>query len=94
MDMKKLNKLFLALVIIMVTATAKAQDVSPVSFLRMNPYQLNTDVATDLPYTCYFSVGIGNFGAHFEHPRFRFRDLFNFNSDNSPWSARRCASTS
>lgn len=84
--MKRINNLILALAMIMAAATAKAQDVSPVSFLRMNPYQLNTDVATDLPYYCYFSVGIGNFGAHFEHPRFRFRDLFNFNSDGSPWS--------
>lgn len=84
--MKKSNQLFLTLALIMAVTTAKAQDVSPVAFLRMNPYQLNTDVATDLPYNSYFSVGIGNFGMHFEHPRFRYRDLFNFDSNGKPLS--------
>jgi hypothetical protein len=82
--MKKLNRLFLALALVMAVATSKAQEVSPVAFLRMNPYQTNTNVATDLPYYCYFSVGVGNFGASIHYPRFRFRDLFNYNSDDSP----------
>jgi hypothetical protein len=80
--MKELNRLFLVLAIIMAVATAKAQDVSPVAFLRMNPYQTNTNVATDLPYTCYFSVGMGNFGANVQYPRFRLRDLFNFSFED------------
>lgn len=82
--MKKLNRLFLVVAMMMAFANSKAQEVSPVSFLRMNPYQLNANVATDLPYYCYFSVGLGNFGFNAQYPRLRFRDLFDYNSDGSP----------
>jgi len=83
--MKKLNKLFLALAFTAAAITSKAQDISPVAFMRMNPYQLNTDVATDLPYYyCYFSVGMGNYGVRLQYPKIKLRNVFNFNSDGSP----------
>ena len=76
--MKRLKGLLLAAALVTALATVKAQEVSPVSFMRMNPYQTNTNVATDLPYYSYFSPYIGNFSVNFQHPRFRLRDLFNF----------------
>ena len=76
--MKRLKVWLLAVALVTAFATVEAQEVSPVSFMRMNPYQTNTNVATDLPYYSYFSPYIGNFSVNFQHPRFRLRDLFNF----------------
>lgn len=80
--MKRLKVWLLAAALMTAFATLEAQEVSPVSFMRMNPYQTNTNVATDLPYNAYFSPYIGNFSVNFQYPRFRFRDLFNFSLGN------------
>ena len=68
---------WLVVVALMVSATAvKAQDISPLAFMRLNPYQMNTNVATDLPYYCYFSPGLGNFGANIQYSSLGIYDLF------------------
>lgn len=54
----------------------KAQDISPVSFMRLNPYQTNLNVATDLPYNAYFSPGMGNVGVNLQYSQLGIRDLF------------------
>ena len=42
--------------------TAQAQEVSPMDFMRYNPYQMNANPATDLPYESVMSIIIGNIG--------------------------------
>ena len=74
--MKKLNKWLVVVAMLMTTTTVKAQDVSPLAFMRLNPYQTNLNVATDLPYTCYFSPGIGNFGVNMQYSSLGIIDLF------------------
>ncbi len=54
----------------------EAQETSPVTFMRLNPYQTNVNVATDLPYYCYFSPGLGNFEFSTQYAHLSIWDLF------------------
>ena len=44
--------------------------------MRLNPYQTDLNVATDLPYYAYFSPGVGNFGVNMQYTRMGIVDLF------------------
>ena len=59
--MKKLHKVLLAIALAWVVGVAEAQNVSPVDFMRFNPYQINANPATDLPYESVMTILIGNF---------------------------------
>ena len=73
--MRKINKWIVVVALIMATTVLKAQETSPVSFMRLNPYQTNTNVATDLPYYAYFSPGVGNFSMNVQYSTFGIIDL-------------------
>ena len=73
--MRKIKKWIVAVALIMATTVLKAQETSPVSFMRLNPYQTNTNVATDLPYYAYFSPGVGNFSMNVQYSTFGIIDL-------------------
>ncbi len=66
--------------LLMAAPIAEAQLVSPVDFMRLNPYQTNRNVATELPYDCYFSPGIGNFAMDMQYSHLGIRDLFKMRS--------------
>lgn len=74
--MKKLNRCLLVVAMMIVAPTLKAQDISPVAYMRLNPYQTNLNVATDLPYNSYFSPGVGNVGINLQYSHLSIRDLF------------------
>lgn len=63
---------------------AKAQEVSPVDFMRMNPYQLNSNPATDLPYSSYMSILIGNSSFNLQSSGLRYDNCFVFNGQGKP----------
>lgn len=73
--MRKINKWIMVVAMIMATTVLKAQETSPVSFMRLNPYQTNTNVAADLPYYAYFSPGVGNFSMNVQYSTLRIIDL-------------------
>lgn len=73
---KEFIKWFVFSVLMMVVPALEAQETSPVTFMRLNPYQTNVNVATDLPYYCYFSPGLGNFEFSTQYAHLGIRDLF------------------
>lgn len=74
--MKSFNKWLVAVALMMAATALKAQDTSPVAFMRLNPYQTNLNVATDLPYYAYFSPGVGNFSMNVQYSSLGIWDLF------------------
>lgn len=62
----------------------KAQEVSPVDFLRMNPYQMKSNPATDLPYKSVMTLLVGNVGMDFQNPSLRYDNLFDFDAQGRP----------
>ena len=74
--MKQFSKWLAVVALMMATQMLKAQDVSPVAFMRLNPYQTNLNVATDLPYYSYFSPGLGNVGINTQYTSLGILDLF------------------
>lgn len=65
-------------------AVAQAQEVSPVDFMRYNPYQMKANPATDLPYESVMSLLIGNFALDIQNPTFRYDNLFDFDAEGRP----------
>ena len=65
-------------------ASANAQQVSPVDFMRLNPYQMNANPATDLPYQSVMSLVIGNIGLNVQNATLRYDNLFEFDAQNRP----------
>ena len=60
--MKKSYRFVAVLALLFACVSVKAQLVSPVDFMRLNPYQMNANPATDLPYESVMSLVIGNIG--------------------------------
>ena len=73
----------------------KAQEVSPVDFMRMNPYQMNSNPSADLPYESVMSLFVGNFDLNYMTPTFRFDNLFDFDYWGRPkaWNLRKFANS-
>ena len=65
-------------------ASANAQQVSPVDFMRLNPYQINANPATDLPYQSVMSLVIGNIDLNVQNTTLRYDNLFEFDAQNRP----------
>ena len=64
--------------------TLQAQEVSPVDFMRLNPYQMNANPATDLPYQSVMSLVIGNIGLDMQNTTLRYDNLFEFDAQGRP----------
>lgn len=84
--MKKLNRLFLAITSLLSSVVLTAQEVSPVDFMRMNPYQMEANPATDLPYESVMSLVIGNIGLNVQNTTLRYDNLFDFDAQGRPIS--------
>lgn len=82
--MKKLHKVLLAIALAWVVGAAEAQNVSPVDFMRFNPYQINANPATDLPYESVMSILIGNFNLGMQNTSLRYDNLFEFDEQGRP----------
>jgi hypothetical protein len=61
-----------------------AQEVSPVDFMRMNPYQMKANPATDLPYESVMSLVVGNIGLDVQNSTLRYDNLFEFDAQGKP----------
>lgn len=82
--MKKLNRCILAAALLFAAAAVQAQVVSPVDFMRMNPYQMDANPATDLPYESVMSLVIGNTGLDVQNTTLRYDNLFDFDAQGRP----------
>ena len=76
--MKKLYRFVAVLASVFALASANAQQVSPVDFMRMNPYQMKANPATDLPYESVMSIFIGDIGYDVQNTSFRYDKLFDW----------------
>ena len=82
--MKKLNKIFAVFALTLAFVSVEAQVVSPVDFMRLNPYQMNANPATDLPYESVMSLVIGNIGLDVQNSALRYDNLFEFDAQGRP----------
>ena len=84
MKEKKAYKILFVLALAFVFASAKAQQVSPLDFMRLNPYQINANPATDLPYESVMSLVIGDIGLDVQNTTLRYDNLFEFDPQGRP----------
>ena len=82
--MNKLYRIATVLSLVLVVSSIKAQVVSPVDFMRMNPYQMNANPATDLPYESVMSLVVGNIGLNVQNTTLRYDNLFEFDAQGRP----------
>ena len=84
MKKKKTYRILTILALAFAFASADAQQVSPVDFMRLNPYQMNANPATDLPYQSVMSLVIGNIDLNVQNTTLRYDNLFEFDVQNRP----------
>ena len=84
MKMKTLSKTLMVLTTVLAVASAKAQSVSPVDFMRLNPYQINSNPAVDLPYYSYGMFAIANFDVSITSNSLRYKNMFEFDAQGCP----------
>ena len=84
MIMNKLYRIVSAFALVIVVVSSKAQVVSPVDFMRMNPYQMMANPATDLPYESVMSLVIGNIGLDVQNTTLRYDNFFDFDAQGRP----------
>ena len=82
--MKKIHNILLVMVGLAAFASAEAQIPTPVDFKRMNPYQMNANPATDLPYVSVMSLVVGNTGMNVQNTSLRYNKLFDFDAQGRP----------
>ena len=82
--MRKIKYVLLVSALMLGLVVVKAQEVSPVDFMRMNPYQLKSNPATDLPYESVMTFVIGNTGIGLQHTTLRYDKLFDFDAQGRP----------
>lgn len=82
--MKKIYKSVLSLSLLLTAFTVMGQNVSPVDFMRLNPYQLNSNPAADLPYQKVMSLVIGNVNVNVKNTGLHYNNLFEFNAQGQP----------
>lgn len=82
--MKRLYRYFAVLSLALAVNMAGAQTVSPVDFMRYNPYQINANLATDLPYESVMSMIVGNIGVGVQNTTLRYDKLFEFDAQGRP----------
>ena len=84
MVMKNLRQYITMVFLALMAPALMAQEVSPVDFMRYNPYQMKTNPATDLPYESVMSMVIGNIGVDVQNTNFRYDNLFDFDAQGRP----------
>ena len=82
--MKALYKNSIVVALLFVATFVQSQTVSPVDFMRMNPYQMKANPATDLPYVSVMSLVIGNIGLDVQNTTLRYNNLFEFDAQGRP----------
>ena len=82
--MKEICKFVAALTLMLAVVSVEAQEVSPVDFMRMNPYQMKANPATDLPYKSVMSLVFGNIGLDVQNTTLRYDNLFDFDPQGRP----------
>jgi hypothetical protein len=82
--MKKIVFVIFVLALMMGMNAAKAQQVSPVDFMKMNPYQMKSNPAAKLPYESVMSIAIGNTNLSLQHTGLRFDNFFDFDAQGVP----------
>lgn len=82
--MKRIFKVFAAMVAALAWNVAQAQVGTPVDFMRMNPYQLKANPATELPYESVMSILIGNTSLNVQNTTLRYNNLFDFDAQGRP----------
>lgn len=82
--MRKIYRLVLSVTLLLSGAAVTGQNVSPVDFMPLNPYQLNTNPAADLPYQSVMSMFIGNVSVDVRNTGFRYDNLFDFDAQGRP----------
>lgn len=82
--MNKLNRFFAVMALALAMGFAEAQTVSPVDFMRMNPYQMKANPATDLPYESVMSLIVGNVGLDVQNTTLRYDNFFGFDAQGRP----------
>ena len=82
--MKKIVFVIFVLALMMGMNAAKAQQVSPVDFMKMNPYQMKSNPAAKLPYESVMSIVIGNTNLSLQHTGLRYDNFFDFDAQGVP----------
>ena len=82
--MRKLKKFFAIISFFALPLSALAQEVSPVDFMRMNPFQINANPAADLPYMSAGAFALGNVCLTQQNTGLRYDNLFNFDAQGRP----------
>ena len=82
--MKKSYRFVAVLALLFAFVSVRAQQVSPVDFMRLNPYQMKANPATDLPYESVMSLVIGNIGLDVQNTSIRYNNLFDFDAQGRP----------
>ena len=82
--MKTLSKTLMVLATVLSVASAKAQSVSPVDFMRLNPYQINSNPAVDLPYYSYGMFALANCDVSITSNSLRYNNMFDFDAQGRP----------
>jgi hypothetical protein len=82
--MKKLYRFLAVMMLAVMVGAVEAQTVSPVDFMLYNPYQMNANPATDLPYESVMSLIIGNVGVDIQNTTLRYDNLFEFDAQGRP----------
>ena len=86
MNVKKLFGYIVVLSVVLTFHPLLAQEVSPVDFMRLNPYQLNANPAANLPYESVMSLVVGNIGLDVQNNTLRYDNLFEFDAQGRPAS--------
>ncbi|MCF0200659.1 MAG: hypothetical protein HUK16_04735 [Bacteroidales bacterium] len=76
--MKNIRFILCAVVLACLSLNLQAQEISPVDFMKLNPYRVYHNVATPLPYSVYFGFGIGNLSAYATNSGLKYDNLFQF----------------
>ena len=82
--MRKMRRIVLSVTLFFACVALMGQNVSPVDFMRLNPYQLNVNPAADLPYTSVISVLIGNVNVNVKNTGLHYDNLFEFDAQGRP----------
>ena len=82
--MKKIYRNSGIVALLFLATLTQAQVVSPVDFMRMNPYQMNANPATELPYVSVMSLLVGNIGLNVQNTTLHYNNLFDFDAQGRP----------
>lgn len=82
--MNRVYRFVAVLALMLAMVSGEAQVVSPVDFMRLNPYQMNSNPATDLPYESVMSLVIGNIGLDVKNTGLRYDNFFDFDAQGRP----------